>query len=603
MLDLYSNRLIGEIPSSLGSLILLKRLYLSSNKLAGGIPASLMQLSKLDVLDLSNNLLTGSIPSQISNLTLLAFLWLSSNELSGPIPHSIYGIPSLTLLFLKSNSLTGEARLDLLLELKGISRIDFSSNAISSVVFPKSNASITQIGMLSLDSCNLTEVPQFLENQNSLDWLSFSNNNISGHVPQWLMQKPLQHLDLSLNNIQGTLPIPSTSINYYLMSNNQLYGEVPSSICELKGILLLDLADNEFTGALPPCLCNFSFFLFALSLSGNNFVGKIPDFNNGINFITVLDLSSNSFEGPLPKSLLNCSVLKYVNLGKNKIVDTFPSWLGSLPSLKVLMLHSNGFYGEMKAPRNDSWFPSLQVITLSDNNMAGILPSDYFAHLPAMKYFSPDDDKYPNSFVQMVSMTIINKGIEREFGTTLGSVTLLDLSSNNFNGTIPDSIGDNLLKLHTLNLSDNYLTGQIPLSLANLKNLEVLDLSRNRLSGVIPGVLGQITSLSIFNVSYNNLSGYIPGGNQFGTFENSSYIGNPELCGTPLTKKCGNVPKPPSVTEDGQGDTSQQLGIVWITALVGLAGGLMIGVALEHAYGANFLSWLAAKWHKYQRRQ
>ncbi|KAK7838858.1 receptor-like protein 56 [Quercus suber] len=41
-----------------------------------------------------------------------------------------------------------------------------------------------------------------------------------------------------------------------------------------------------------------------------------------------------------------------------------------------------------------------------------------------------------------------------------------------------------------------------------------------------------------FNVSYNNLSGEILHTGQFSTFPDSSYIGNHQICGPPLSKIC-----------------------------------------------------------------
>jgi hypothetical protein len=44
--------------------------------------------------------------------------------------------------------------------------------------------------------------------------------------------------------------------------------------------------------------------------------------------------------------------------------------------------------------------------------------------------------------------------------------------------------------------------------------------------GEIPSSMTAITSLSHINLSYNTLSGKIPFGNQLGTFDASSFIGN-----------------------------------------------------------------------------
>ncbi|KAI4310416.1 hypothetical protein MLD38_035396 [Melastoma candidum] len=414
-LVLNFNGLSGEIPSSLGNLIRLGELYLFSNQLVGEIPSSLGNLTNIRTLILFSNRLSGEIPSSLGNLIRLKTLYLSSNQLAGEIPSSIGNLTSLISLGLGSNYLTGVARLDLLLELKGIADVELSSNAFSSIIFPEHNASVTQLHSLYLDSLDLKEVPGFLQQQNKLGWLRMSKNNISGHIPQWLLEKTIRYLDLSFNNIQGTLSMPPSTISYYLISNNRLSGEIPSSICELQNMQVLDLADNNFTGELPPCFGNFSSHLRALSLRGNNFTGKITEFNRKGCQLNVVDLSANSFEGTLPRSIANCDKLEYANLGKNKIIDTFPSWLGSLPGLRVLMLHSNMFHGVLKACGNDSCFPNLKVITLSKNNLRGRLSADYFRNWPAMKYPTPNDEA-PPAGIGLAGGFIVGVALEQAFG-------------------------------------------------------------------------------------------------------------------------------------------------------------------------------------------
>ena len=127
---------------------------------------------------------------------------------------------------------------------------------------------------------------------------------------------------------------------------------------------------------------------------------------------------------------------------------------------------------------------------------------------------------------------------------------------------IPRGIGA-LTRLRGLNFSWNSLSGEIPENIGELKQLESLDLSNNELSGEIPSSMTALTSLSHINLSYNTLSGKIPFGNQLGTFDASSYIGNIGLCGFPLTNSCpGNGLDPPAHADDGDGleDISLYLG-------------------------------------------
>ncbi|GJN25356.1 hypothetical protein PR202_gb13175 [Eleusine coracana subsp. coracana] len=116
----------------------------------------------------------------------------------------------------------------------------------------------------------------------------------------------------------------------------------------------------------------------------------------------------------------------------------------------------------------------------------------------------------------------------------------LDLSSNYLTGEIPEELAS-LDLLRNLNLSRNNFHGSIPNSVGAMQFLESLDLSRNKLSGEIPESLSNITFLSYLDMSCNNLTGRIPSGSQLDTLYAaypSMYAGNIGLCGPPLKKNC-----------------------------------------------------------------
>ena len=95
-----------------------------------------------------------------------------------------------------------------------------------------------------------------------------------------------------------------------------------------------------------------------------------------------------------------------------------------------------------------------------------------------------------------------------------------------------------LAGLLVLDLSKNQLVGAIPPNIGEMAHLKALDLSSNQLSCTMPAGLRNMPLLEFFSVSFNNLSGEILHGPQLKTFANSSYIGNPHLCGFPLSKMC-----------------------------------------------------------------
>ena len=104
---------------------------------------------------------------------------------------------------------------------------------------------------------------------------------------------------------------------------------------------------------------------------------------------------------------------------------------------------------------------------------------------------------------------IINKGNELVYPKIMEVFSAIDLSSNKFNGNIPEFVGNfSGFQLRILNLSNNNFTGHILSSLGNLTTLESLELSQNKLSGQIPEQLKQLTYLESFNMSpITNLQG------------------------------------------------------------------------------------------------
>ncbi|XP_048438625.1 tyrosine-sulfated glycopeptide receptor 1-like isoform X2 [Pyrus x bretschneideri] len=90
-------------------------------------------------------------------------------------------------------------------------------------------------------------------------------------------------------------------------------------------------------------------------------------------------------------------------------------------------------------------------------------------------------------------------------------IRLVDLSSNQFNGTIPSSFLQRAWNLSNLNVSNNFLTGQIPSSICFYSSsVRLLDFSHNEFSGIIPLGIGNCSKLELFRAGFNNLLGTLP---------------------------------------------------------------------------------------------
>ncbi|TYI96242.1 hypothetical protein E1A91_D01G057300v1 [Gossypium mustelinum] len=556
-LDLLSNRLEGPLPTHVTGFQNLKDFSLTDNLLTGGVPSWLFTLPSLESLDLSNNRLTGPI-NQIQRPNSIQRVYLADNDIHGEIPTSFFGLSKLTQLDLSSNNLSGVIRSDMLSKLECLETLDLSTNNFSGVINLDVPSKLNNLAEVNLSNNKLSQFPSFLQSAKSLTSLDLSNNKIQGSIFKWesegweqLEGKNILTLDLRSNLLQGPLPAPPPSLQKFLISDNKLKEVFLLSICNLTSLDILDLSKNYFGGIIPSCLGNFSWGISIINLQKNSLSGKIPDF------------------WLLPWSLVDCTLLRFLNLANNTLNDVFPHRLSFLPHLQKLLLltRSNRFYGRLDYSMATFGFSSLQILDLSKNEFTGPFPEEFFQN-----FISPDNYK------KFVKVTMKRLEIELDLDKSLTDFTIIDFSNNRFNGRIPEALGE-LHALLVLNLSHNRLNDTLPPSLANMAALESLDLSSNKLGGTIPSELTKLTFLAVLNLSQNNFFGPIPVGNQFNTFGIDSYAGNLDLCGFPLSNKCGSdegrQPPTPKLVED----EDSAIPFIWELVMMGYGCGVVLGLS------------------------
>ncbi|XP_028200884.1 receptor-like protein Cf-9 isoform X2 [Glycine soja] len=557
--------LLTNLSSSLISLTL------RDTKLQGNLSGDILCLPNLQILSLSGNEdLRGELPKSNWS-TPLRHLGLAYTAFSGNIPDSIGHLKSLNILVLKNCNFDG--------------------------LVPSSLFNLTQLSTLDLGNNHLTGSIGEFSSSYSLEYLILSNNklrdlshnNIRGSIPHWFHEKLLHSwknidfIDLSFNKLQGDLPIPPNGIEYFLVSNNELTGNIPSAMCNASSLKILNLAHNNLTGPIPQCLGTFP-SLWALDLQNNNLYGSIPGIFSKGNALETIKLNENQLDGPLPRSLAHCTNLEVLDLADNNIEDTFPHWLESLQELQVLSLRSNKFHGVITCYGAKHPFLRLRIFDVSNNNFSGPLPTSYIKNFQKMMNVNANQtcsiglkNVVTTRSPYNDSVVVVMKGRYMELVRIFFAFTTIDLSNNMFEGELPKVIGE-LYSLIGLNLSHNAITGTIPKSLGYLRNLEWLDLSCNQLTGAIPVALINLSFLAVFNLSQNRFEGIIPIGGQFNTFGNDSYAGNPMLCGFPLSKSCNKDEDwPPHSTFQ-----HEESGFGWKSVAVGFACGLVFGMLLGY---------------------
>ncbi|KAJ0771372.1 putative protein kinase RLK-Pelle-LRR-XII-1 family [Helianthus annuus] len=365
-----------------------------------------------------------------------------------------------------------------------------------------------RVTLLDLSSGGLTgTLSPSIGNLSFLSEINLFNNSFSGEIPPEIGRLfRLQKLRLHNNSFTGNIPAAITNcsnLQVLNLGNNLLVGKIPDEIGSLSMLYFLFLNTNStdiLEGGIPPSIANLT-LLETLSLGECELGGRIPDIFHRLTNLRRLALPGNNLVGILPPSFYNLSSLEQVFLDNNQLTGRLPANLGSImPNLAVLSLPDNRFTGPL--PPSILSSQQLQVLDVARNNFSGKLAiaSRNFCNfvilsLSSNSFGSGEDDEM--KFIDDLSICRI-----------LG---VLDLGSNQLEGSLPESLGNLSTTLYSLSVASNQFSGGIPSSVGNLSNLTLLDLSSNQFTGTLPEIIGNLKKLRRLNLRNNSFSGNIPG--------------------------------------------------------------------------------------------
>ncbi|QCE05422.1 LRR receptor-like serine/threonine-protein kinase FLS2 [Vigna unguiculata] len=613
-IDLSWNQIHGELPETMPNLRSIKFLYFTHNYLKGPLPNWLGQLEQLQTLRFSFNFFSGPIPACLGNLSSLIELNLDSNQLNGNLPKDLRKLFNLESLRVAENSLTGIVSERNLVSFSKLEVLSLNSPAL---VFDFDPEWTPPFQLQAVEFGHVRDkLPEWLFTQSSLKFLTivdstasfepldrfwnFSkqlhyfkliNNTVNGDISNVLLMP--QFVWLVSNNLRGNMPRLSPEVIVLILHDNSLSGSISPLLCNKmsnkSNLIHLDMGYNHLSGDLTDCWNDWKSLVY-VDLGYNNLTGKIPHSITSLSNLRFLYLESNKLFGEVPVSLKNCQNLWILDLGHNNFSGDIPNWL--VQSVKGLKLRSNRFSGNI--PTQLCQLHSLMVMDFASNGLSGAIPNCLHnittmlssdASTRAVGY-TLNLPSFSTSVACTITMLI--KGNELEY---FNLMNLIDLSNNNLSGRVPLEMYM-LTGLQSLNLSHNMLSGKIPKEIGNLEPLESIDLSRNFFSGEIPQTMSSLHYLEVLNLSFNNFKGKIPLGTQLGS-SNLSYIGNSGLCGPPLSKICPEDEKSQNTKSTGEeeGDESEVhsmlymgLGIGFAVGFWGVVGTIFFNRRCRHAY-------------------
>ncbi|RHN58876.1 putative non-specific serine/threonine protein kinase [Medicago truncatula] len=475
-------------------------LTMSSCNLSGAIDSSLAKLQSLSVLRLNNNKLSSKVPDSFANLSNLTILEISSCGLNGFFPKDIFQIHTLKVLDISDNQNLSGSLPDFspLASLKYLNLADTNFSG----PLPNTISNLKHLSTIDLSHCQFNgTLPSSMSELTQIVYLDLSFNNFTGLLPSLSMSKNLTYLSLLGNYLSGNLPsnyfeglINLVSINFGINSFN---GDVPSSVLTLPSLRELKLPHNKLSGILGEFHNASSPLLEMIDLSNNYLQGPIPLSIFNLRTLRFIQLSYNKFNGTVKLDVIRrLSNLTVLGLSYNNLLIDVnfkdDHNMSSFPKLRVLDLESCKLLQIPSFLKNQS---TILSIHLSDNNIEGPIPK-WIWQLESLvslnlshNFLTGLEESFSNFSSNLNTVDLSSNNLQGPIPLIPKYAAYLDYSSNKFSSILPPDIGKHLPYMIFLFLSNNKFQGKIHDSFCNASSLRLLDLSHNNFGGTIPKCL------------------------------------------------------------------------------------------------------------------
>jgi len=239
----------------------------------------------------------------------VVFIDMYRNGLAGAVPPEIGDLTNLKTLSISVNSRLTEvpAEIGRLAELE---HLDLANTGLTSV--PPELGNLRKLDFLGLARTRLGSLPPELGNLSALTYLDLRDSQVTSLPPEFENLARLRIAALSGNRLAGAAPLR-------LLAN-------------LTELVVLDVRENELTGAIPPELGALS-RLMRLNLASNNLEGALPPELGQLASLVTLRLSKNAaLSGTLPTNLSNLTQLEEFWAGGTDLCapDPLREWLSGV---------------------------------------------------------------------------------------------------------------------------------------------------------------------------------------------------------------------------------------------------------------------------------
>jgi Leucine-rich repeat (LRR) protein len=333
LLVISSNRFNGSLPTTMSALTQLSYLQLHINRFDGDLEP-LVNLTRLTELALYRNDFS-VLPSGIGRLINLKRLFLSFNAFpSSTLPVWIGNLINLTTIQLDNCGFSGS--MDPLFGLTRLTDLWVPGNFFTEL--PGDVSKLANLQRLAIFNNNITSsLPSQIGLLTSLRTLFVHRNNFTGSLPMAIgLLSRLNDAFLYENSFSGDIGalMPLTALTYLNIGDNRFQSRIPSEIDLLTALGTFYAYLNDFQGTVPTTL-NLLTNLTVLNFAGNRLEGTFPNIS-GLTRLIELRLNANNFS-TIP-SLASNTALTLLYVHNNSLAGDPPQLPTSITNSSLCLL-------------------------------------------------------------------------------------------------------------------------------------------------------------------------------------------------------------------------------------------------------------------------
>jgi len=205
----------------------------------------------------------------------------------------------------------------------------------------------------------------------------FNNIKVNGVIPTSLCSLTNLKVLQFVNNEGLNGPIPNcigalNNLEKLVFSNTSITGDIPKSLVALTNLQYLSIEKTNVQNNIPEEITNLK-NLIKLYINNNPYLtGSIPQSIDNLSNLEMLSFSDTHINGTIPEKLGNIKTLKSLSLHHTFVEGKIPDSIGELTNLETIKFHNTKLSGEIPISFNN--LKNLKIFTLNSTSLEGPLP-------------------------------------------------------------------------------------------------------------------------------------------------------------------------------------------------------------------------------------